>query len=47
MATLRTTALNLLRLNGFQSIRAGMQEVMDDIKAMLAMAMRQPQHDPC
>jgi hypothetical protein len=38
MATLRTTALNLLRLTGFQSIRAGMQAVM---------AMRQPEPNPC
>jgi hypothetical protein len=42
MATLRTAALNLLRLAGFQSIRAGMQAVMQDIKALLAMARRQP-----
>jgi hypothetical protein len=27
MATLRTVALNLLRLAGYQSIRAGMQAV--------------------
>jgi hypothetical protein len=39
MATLRTAALNLLRLSGFQSIRAGMQAVMHDITALLAMAM--------
>jgi hypothetical protein len=42
MATLRTAALNLLRLAGFQSIRAGMQAVMHDIKELLAMALRQP-----
>ena len=42
MATLRTAALNLLRLSGFQSIRAGMKAVMHDITALLAMAMRQP-----
>jgi len=47
MATLRTAALNLLRLAGFQSIRAGMQAVMHDITALLAMAMRQPEHNPC
>ncbi len=41
MATLRTAALNLLRLAGFQSIRAGMQAVMHDITTLLAMA-RQP-----
>ena len=46
MATLRTAALNLLRLSGFQSIRAGMQAVMHDITAMLAMAMRQPNPEP-
>jgi hypothetical protein len=43
MATLRTAAMNLLRLAGFRSIRSGMQAVMHDIMALLAMAMRQPQ----
>ncbi len=38
MATLRTAAMNLLRLAGFQSIRAGLQAVMHDITALLAMA---------
>jgi len=47
MATLRTAALNLLRLTGFQSIRAGLQTVMHDITALLAMARRQPQSTPC
>ena len=48
LASLRTAALNLLRLAGFQSIRAGMQAVMHDIKALLAMAMRQPaEPGPC
>ncbi len=42
MATLRTAALNLLRLAGFRSIRAGIQAVMHDITALLAMARRQP-----
>ena len=42
MASLRTTALNLLRLAGYQSIRSGMQAVMHDIKTLLAMARRQP-----
>jgi hypothetical protein len=42
MATLRTQAMNLLRFEGFQSIRAGMQAVMHDITALLAMALRQP-----
>ena len=46
MATLRTAALNLLRLAGFQSIRSGMQAVMHDITALLAMA-RRPQPNPC
>lgn len=46
MATLRTAALNLLRLAGFQSIRAGMQAVMHDITTLLAMARRQPQPGP-
>jgi predicted transposase YbfD/YdcC len=43
MATLRTAALNLLRLAGFQSIRAGMQAVTHDITALLAMATRKPE----
>ncbi len=47
MATLRTAALNLLRLAGFRSIRTGLQAVMHDIKALLAMARRQPQPDAC
>jgi hypothetical protein len=46
MATLRTAALNLLRLSGFQSIRTGMQAVMHDITTLLAMAMRQPNPEP-
>jgi hypothetical protein len=41
MASLRTTALNLLRLAGYQSIRSDMQAVMHDIKTLLAMARRQ------
>jgi hypothetical protein len=47
MATLRTAALNLLLLAGFRSIRAGLQAVMHDITALLAMARRQPQPDAC
>ncbi len=47
MATLRTAALNLLRLAGFQSIRAVMQAVMHDITTLLAMAQRQPKPNPC
>ena len=47
MATLRTAALNMLRLAGFQSIRTGMQSVMHDITALLAMVMRRPQPNPC
>ncbi len=46
MATLHTAAMNLLRLAGFESIRAGMQAVMYDITALLAMAMRQPEPNP-
>lgn len=46
MATLRTAALNLLRLAGFRSIRAGMQAEMHDITALLAMAMRKAQAEP-
>jgi hypothetical protein len=40
MATLRTAAMNLLRLAGFGSIREGLQAVMHDITALLAMARR-------
>jgi hypothetical protein len=47
MATLRTVALNLLRLAGFQSIHTGMQAVRHDITALLAMVMRRPQLNPC
>lgn len=46
MAKLRTVALNLLRLAGFQSITAGLQAVMPDITTLLAMAMRQPEPTP-
>jgi predicted transposase YbfD/YdcC len=42
MATLRTAALNLLRLAGFSSIRAGIQAVMHDITALLAMCGDNP-----
>ena len=47
LASLRTASLNLLRLAGFQSIRAGMQAVMHDIRALLSMAMRQPEPKTC
>ena len=47
LACLQTAALNLLRLEGFASIRAGMQAVMHDIKALLAMAMCQPKPKTC
>jgi len=47
MATLHTAALNLLRLTGFQSIRAGIQAAMHDITALLAMARRQPTQKQC
>ena len=43
MATLRTAALNLLRLAGFQSIRAGIQAVKHYITMLLVMAQSQPQ----
>ena len=46
IATLRTAAMNLLRLSGFQSIRAGIQAVMHDIQALLAMVQQQPQPNP-
>jgi len=34
------------RLTGFRSIRDGIQAVMNDITALLAMARRQPQPIP-
>ena len=46
MAAQRTAGLNLLRLAGYASIREGLQAVMHDIKALLAMAMRQPLEEP-
>jgi hypothetical protein len=46
MSALRTAAMNLLRLAGFDSIREGLQAVMHDITAVLAMAQRQPETDP-
>jgi len=42
MATLRTTAMNLLHLAGFRSIRAGLQTVMLVNTVLLAMARRRP-----
>ena len=47
MGSLRTAALNLLRLSGFASIRSGMQSVMHDIEALMAMARRQPDPEAC
>jgi hypothetical protein len=46
LAALRTAALNLLRLAGFNSIREGLHAVMHDVTALLAMAMRQPREKP-
>ncbi|QEY32687.1 ISAs1 family transposase [Synechococcus sp. RSCCF101] len=42
MATLRTAALNLLRLAGFRSVREGLQAVMHDITTLLAMVRQTP-----
>jgi predicted transposase YbfD/YdcC len=47
MATLSTAALSLLHLVGFRPIRTGLQSVMHDITAVLAMAGRQPELHPC
>jgi hypothetical protein len=47
MATLGAAALNLLRLAGFRTIRAGVQAVMHDINQLLKMAGRQPEPAPC
>jgi hypothetical protein len=46
MATLRNAALHLLRLAGFDSILEGLQAVMHDIKALLAMVRQQPEPKP-
>jgi hypothetical protein len=46
MAKVRSAALNLLRLAGFGSIREGLQALMHDIAALLAMTRRQPETDP-
>jgi hypothetical protein len=43
MATLRTAAMNLLRLAGFRSIRSGMQAMMHAVTALLAMVRRRPE----
>jgi predicted transposase YbfD/YdcC len=46
MATLRTAAMNLLRLAGIRSIRTGLQAVMHDVTALLTMAQRRPEPTP-
>ena len=46
MATRRSAAMNLLRLAGFASIREGLQAVMHDITALLALARRKPAANP-
>jgi hypothetical protein len=46
MATLRTAAMNPLRLTGFRSIRTGIQAVMHNITALLAIVRRQPESTP-
>jgi hypothetical protein len=46
MATLGTAALNVQRLAGFSSIGEGLEAVMHDIRARLAMARRQPEPNP-
>jgi hypothetical protein len=47
IATLRTAGLKLQRLAGYQSIRAGMQAVMQDITKVLAIARQRPQPNKC
>ena len=47
MVTLRTAALNLRRLAGCRSSRTGLQKVMHDITALLAMVRRQPKPATC
>jgi len=46
LATLRTAALNLLRLAEFDSIREGLHAVVHDIATFLAMAMQQRTEKP-
>ena len=46
LAMLQTAAMNLLRLAGFRSMRAGMQVVMHDITALLAIARQQSEPNP-
>ncbi len=46
IATLRTAAMNLLRLARCRSIRAGMQAMMHDITGLLGMATRQASPNP-
>jgi hypothetical protein len=46
MATLRTTARNLLRLEGFHSIQEGIRTVMHNIKLLLAISLRQTSPEP-
>ncbi|MFN7678819.1 MAG: transposase, partial [Cyanobacteriota bacterium] len=47
MGSLRTAALNLLRMAGFASFRSAMQSVMDDIGQLVEMARRQPDQGFC
>jgi hypothetical protein len=42
IAALRTAALYMLLLTGFNSIREGLQAVMHDIKALLVLVRRRP-----
>jgi hypothetical protein len=46
LATLRSAAMNLLRMAGFNSIREGLQAVMHDITTLLDMVRRQPAPSP-
>jgi len=43
IATLRTAASNLLRIDRYSPIHEGMHSVMDDLKVMLAIAREQPE----
>ena len=45
MATLRTAALNLLRLAGFHSIREGLQAEIHDFTALVSIAIREPEQN--
>ncbi len=46
LAALRSEALNLLRLDGFDSMREGLNAVLHDIRLLLAIATQQRPLNP-